>query len=261
MTCSANDFTLSRLVMRSSNPALKENTFTGVRAAAGEPAMTLQGTATKSLLLIILTVFSASFTWNAVASGNTAILGPATIVGGLGGFIVALITVFKPKVSPYTGPIYAVLEGLLLGGISSMYNQRFQGLPLQAVALTFGVFIAFLIVYRMGLIRATERFRLGVVAATGGIMVMYLLSFVLGFFGVRMNFLHDSSPLSIGISLVIVAVAALNLVLDFDFIERGVEQRAPKFMEWYAAFGLLVTLVWLYLEMLRLLAKLQGRRS
>jgi uncharacterized YccA/Bax inhibitor family protein len=245
--------------MRSSNPALKENTFTGVRAAAGEPAMTLQGTATKSLLLIILTVFSASFTWNAVASGNTAILGPATIVGGLGGFIVALITVFKPKVSPYTGPIYAVLEGLLLGGISSMYNQRFQGLPLQAVALTFGVFIAFLIVYRMGLIRATERFRLGVVAATGGIMVMYLLSFVLGFFGVRMNFLHDSSPLSIGISLVIVAVAALNLVLDFDFIERGVEQRAPKFMEWYAAFGLLVTLVWLYLEMLRLLSKLQGR--
>jgi uncharacterized YccA/Bax inhibitor family protein len=245
--------------MRSSNPALKENTFTGVRAAAGEPAMTLQGTATKSLLLIILTVFSASFTWNAVASGNTAILGPATIVGGLGGFIVALITVFKPKVSPYTGPIYAVLEGLLLGGISSMYNQRFQGLPLQAVALTFGVFIAFLIVYRMGLIRATERFRLGVVAATGGIMVMYLLSFVLGFFGVRMNFLHDSSPLSIGISLVIVAVAALNLVLDFDFIERGVEQRAPKFMEWYAAFGLLVTLVWLYLEILRLLSKLQGR--
>ena len=156
-------------------------------------------------------------------------------------------------------PIYAVLEGLLLGGISSLYNQRFQGLPLQAVALTFGVFIAFLIVYRMGLIRATERFRLGVVAATGGIAVMYLLSFVLGFFGVRMSFLHDSSPLSIGISLVIVAVAALNLVLDFDFIERGVEQGAPKFMEWYGAFGLLVTLVWLYLEILRLLSKLQGR--
>ena len=245
--------------MRSSNPALKDNTFTGVRAAAGEPAMTLQGTATKSLLLIILTVFSASFTWNAVAAGNTAILLPATLVGGIGGFIVAMITVFKPKLSPYTGPIYAVLEGLLLGGISSLYNQRFQGLPLQAVALTFGVFIAFLIVYRMGLIRATERFRLGVVAATGGIAVMYLLSFVLGFFGVRMSFLHDSSPLSIGISLVIVAVAALNLVLDFDFIERGVEQGAPKFMEWYGAFGLLVTLVWLYLEILRLLSKLQGR--
>jgi len=245
--------------MRTSNPALKDNTFSGVRVAAGEPAMTLQGTATKSLLLIMLTVFSASFTWNAVASGNTAILGPATLVGGIGGFIVALITIFKPKVSPYTGPIYAVLEGLLLGGISSLYNQRFQGLPLQAVALTFGVFMALLIVYRTGLIRATENFRLGVVAATGGIAIMYLLSFVLGFFGVRMSFLHDSSPLSIGISLVVVVVAALNLVLDFDFIERGVEQRAPKFMEWYAAFGLLVTLVWLYLEILRLLSKLQGR--
>ncbi|HUQ84340.1 MAG TPA: Bax inhibitor-1/YccA family protein [Gemmatimonadaceae bacterium] len=247
--------------MRTSNPALKENTFTGTRAAAGEPAMTLQGTATKSLVLILLTVFSASFTWNAVASGNVGILLPATLVGGIGGLIVAMITIFKPRASPYTAPIYAALEGLLLGGISSMYNQRFAGLPLQAVALTFGVFMALLIVYRTGLIRATENFRLGVVAATGGIAIMYLLSFVLGFFGVRMSFLHDSSPLSIGISLVIVVVAALNLVLDFDFIERGVEHRAPKFMEWYAAFGLLVTLVWLYLELLRLLSKLQGRRN
>ncbi len=245
--------------MRTANPALKERTFTDVRAAAGEPAMSLQGTATKSLILVLLTVFSASFTWNAVASGNTGILMPAVLVGGIGGLIVALITVFKPKVSPYTGPIYAALEGLLLGGVSAMYNARFQGLPAQAVALTFGVFIALLIVYRTGLIRATENFRLGVVAATGGIMIMYLISFALSFFGVRMAFLHDSSPLSIGISLVIVVVAALNLVLDFDFIERGVEHRAPKYMEWYAAFGLLVTLVWLYLEMLRLLAKLQGR--
>ena len=143
---------------------------------------------------------------------------PATLIGGLGGFIVALITVFKPRVSPYTAPIYAALEGLLLGGISALYNARFEGLPAQAVALTFGVFVALLIVYRTGLIRATENFRMGVVAATGGIMVMYLLSFVLGFFGIQMSFLHDSSPLSIGISLVIVVVAALNLVLDFDFI-------------------------------------------
>ena len=247
--------------MRTSNPALKGNTFTGVRAAAGEPAMSLQGTATKSFLLILLTIFAASFTWKAVSSGNVAIVGPATLVGGIGGFIVALITIFKPRTSPYTAPIYAVLEGLLLGGISALYNQRFQGLPLQAVALTFGVFMALLIVYRTGLIRATENFRMGVVAATGGIAIMYLLSFVLGFFGVQMNFLHDSSPLSIGISLVIVVVAALNLVLDFDFIERGVENGAPKFMEWYAAFGLLVTLVWLYLEILRLLSKLQGRRD
>jgi len=245
--------------MRTANPALKEKTFTGLRAAAGEPAMSLQGTATKSFVLVLLTVFAASFTWNAVASGNVGILMPATMVGGIGGFIVALITVFKPKASPYTAPIYAVLEGLLLGGVSALYNARFAGLPAQAVALTFGVFIALLIVYRTGLIKATENFRLGVVAATGGIMIMYLLSFVLGFFGVTMPYLHDSSPLSIGISLVIVVVAALNLVLDFDFIERGVANRAPKFLEWYAAFGLLVTLVWLYLEMLRLLSKLQSR--
>jgi len=245
--------------MRTANPALKENTFTGIRAAAGEAPMTLEGTATKSLVLLLLTVFAASFTWRAVASGNVGILMPALLVGGLGGFIVALITTFKPRVSPYTAPVYAVLEGLLLGAISALYNARWAGLPMQAVGLTFGVFMALLIVYRLGFVRATEKFRMGVVAATGGIMLMYLLSFVLGFFGVQMNFLRDSSPLSIGISVVIVVVAALNLVLDFDLIEKGVASRAPKFMEWYASFGLLVTLVWLYLEILRLLSKLQGR--
>jgi uncharacterized YccA/Bax inhibitor family protein len=245
--------------MRTANPALKERTFSGARAAAGEPAMTLQGTATKSLLLVLLTVFAASFTWNAVASGNLGIVGPATLVGGVGGLVVALVTIFKPRASPYTAPLYAVLEGLLLGGVSALYNARFAGLPLQAVALTFGVFVALLLAYRSGLVRATANFRLGVIAATGGIMIMYLLSFVLRLFGVQMAFLHDSSPLSIGISLVVVVVAALNLVLDFDLIERGVEHGAPKYMEWYASFGLLVTLVWLYLELLRLLSKLQGR--
>jgi uncharacterized YccA/Bax inhibitor family protein len=245
--------------MRTANPALKDSTFAGVRAAAGEPAMTLRGTAAKSLLLLLLTVFAAGFTWNAVAAGNLGIVGPATIVGGIGGFIVALVTVFKPRASPYTAPLYAVLEGLLLGGISALYNARFAGLPLQAVTLTFGVFAALLLVYRTGIVRVTQNFRLGVFAATGGIAIMYLLSFVLRLFGVQMAFLHDSSPLSIGISLVVVVVAALNLVLDFDFIERGVEHGAPRFMEWYAAFGLLVTLVWLYLEILRLLGKLQGR--
>ena len=246
--------------MRTANPALKDSTFAGVRAAAGEPAMTLRGTAAKSLLLLLLTVFAAGFTWNAVAAGNLGIVGPATIVGGIGGFIVALVTVFRPRASPYTAPLYAVLEGLLLGGVSALYNARFAGLPLQAVTLTFGVFAALLLVYRTGIVRVTQNFRLGVFAATGGIAIMYLLSFVLRLFGVQMAFLHDSSPLSIGISLVVVVVAALNLVLDFDFIERGVERGAPRFMEWYAAFGLLVTLVWLYLEILRLLSKLQERR-
>ena len=142
-----------------------------------------------------------------------------------------------------------------------MYNAQFAGLPLQAVGLTFCVFMAMLIAYQMRLVRATEKFRLGVMAATGGIMLMYLVSFVLQFFGIPMNFLHNSSPMSILISVGIVVVAALNLVLDFDFIERGVEHGAPKYMEWYGAFGLIVTLVWLYLEILRLLSKLQGRRS
>jgi uncharacterized YccA/Bax inhibitor family protein len=246
-------------MLRSANPALKEKVFSGIRAAVNAPAMTVEGTSTKSLVLVLLTIFSASFTWTAVASGNVGILMPAALVGGLGGFIVALVTIFKPNVSPYTAPIYAALEGLLLGAISQIYNARFAGIPLQAVLLTFGVFIAMLVIYRTGLIRATERFRIGVVAATGGIALMYLLSFILSFFGVQMSFLHSSSPLSIGISLVIVGVAALNLILDFDFIERGVANRAPKYMEWYGAFSLLVTLVWLYLELLRLLAKLQGR--
>jgi len=245
--------------LRSANPALKEGTFTGVRAGVNEPAMSVQGTSTKSLVLVLLTIFSASFTWTAVASGNVGILMPAALIGGLGGFIVAIVTIFKPNVSPYTAPIYAALEGLLLGAISALYNSRFAGIPMQAVALTFGVFLVMLMVYRLGIIRATERFRIGVVAATGGIAVMYLISFVLSFFGVQMSFLHDSSPLSIGISLVIVGVAALNLILDFDFIERGAAARAPKYMEWYGAFSLLVTLVWLYLELLRLLSKLQGR--
>ena len=149
----------------------------------------------------------------------------------------------------------------MLGGISSLYNTRFADIPTQAVMLTFGVFLVMLTIYRLGIIKVTDRLRMGIVAATGGIMVMYLLTFVLSFFGVQMAFLHDSSPLSIGISLVIVGVAAFRLLLGFDIIERGVANRAPKYMEWYGAFGLLVTLIWLYLELLQLLAKLQGRRN
>jgi uncharacterized YccA/Bax inhibitor family protein len=247
--------------MRTSNPALQEGRFAGISVAAGQPAMTLQGTATRSLLLVILAAFSASFTWHEVATGNPRIIGPAVLVGGLGGLIVALVTIFKPTASPWSAPLYAVLEGLLLGGISALYDARFEGLPMQAVGLTFGVFLALLVLYRTRVLQATDRFRTGVVAATAGVAILYVMSFVLRFFGVTMPFLHDSSMLSIGISLVIVGVAALNLILDFDLVEKGVALRAPKYMEWYAAFGLLVTLVWLYLELLRLLSKIQGRRS
>jgi uncharacterized YccA/Bax inhibitor family protein len=181
------------------------------------------------------------------------------IGGGIGGFIFALATIFKKTWAPFTAPIYAVLQGLMLGGISSMMNAEFKGIVIQAVALTFGTLFALLFAYRSGLIKVTENFRLGVVAATGGIFIAYLLSFVLGLFGVNIGFMHSNGPIGIIVSLVIVVVAALNLVLDFDFIESGAESGAPKYMEWYAAFGLMVTLIWLYLEFLRLLSKLSSR--
>jgi uncharacterized YccA/Bax inhibitor family protein len=180
-------------------------------------------------------------------------------VGGIGGFILALITIFKKTWSPVTAPIYAGLEGLFLGGISAMFEVRFPGIVMNAVMLTFGTLLALLAAYRSGLIKATENFKLGVVAATGAIFLVYMASWIAGFFGKSFGFLHDSSWLSIGISAFVVVIAALNLVLDFDFIEKGVEQGAPKYMEWYAGFGLIVTLVWLYLEILRLLSKLQSR--
>jgi uncharacterized YccA/Bax inhibitor family protein len=246
--------------MRTSNPALKDAIFTRERAAPTEAPMTLQGTATRSLVLLALTVFAASFTWSETLGGNTAILVPATLVGFLGGLVVALVTVFKPRVAPYTAPLYAVLEGLALGAVSALYQARFAGLPLQAVGLTFMVFLGMLIVYQTGLVRVTDNFRLGVFAATGGIALFYLLTWVLGFFGVRIPYVHENGWIGIGFSLLVVTIASLNLVLDFDFIERGVRVRAPKYMEWYGAFGLLVTLIWLYLELLRLLAKLQSRR-
>jgi len=181
-------------------------------------------------------------------------------LGALAGFAVAIATVFKKTWAPITAPLYAALEGLVLGGISAMFERSYPGIAVQAVTLTFGVLAALLIAYTSRLIPVTANFRLGVAAATGGIMLVYLASFVLGFFGIAMPFLHDSGPIGIGVSLFIVVIAALNLVLDFDFIEQGAQNNLPKYMEWYAAFGLTVTLVWLYLEIIRLLAKLRSRR-
>jgi len=180
-------------------------------------------------------------------------------VGVGGGLIFALVTVFKKQWSGVTAPIYALLEGLALGGISAALNARFPGIAIEAVSLTFGTLLVLLVAYRSRLIRVTAKFRLGVVAATGAILLFYVAEMVLGFFGIRFAAINGSGPIGIGVSLVIVVVAALNLVLDFDFIERGVQAGAPKYMEWYGAFGLMVTLVWLYLEMLRLLAKINSR--
>ncbi len=248
--------------MRSGNPALGQNTFLDIGSGrvVGDQAMTLNGTVNKTGLLLLLIVISASYTWSLFNGGAGAgAVMPYLLTGAIGGLIVALVTVFKKQWAPVTAPVYALLEGLFLGGISAMMELRFPGIVQQAVILTFGTLGALLMAYRSGLIRATENFKLGVVAATGGIFLLYLVNIVMGFFGHSIGFIHNSGWMGIAFSAFVVVVAALNLVLDFDFIEQGVEAGAPKYMEWYGAFGLIVTLVWLYLEILRLLSKLQSR--
>lgn len=248
--------------MRSGNPALKDSTFldlnSGTVVRGAGTAMTLNGTVNKTAFLLVLTLAGALYTWN-LASNGAANLMPYILVGALGGFVVAMVTIFKKTWAPVTAPLYAGLEGVFIGAVSAMFELKFPGIVMQAVGLTFGTLAAMLMAYRSGLIKATENFKLGVVAATGGIAILYLVNIAMGFFGTSMPFIHDSGWLGIAFSGFVVVIAALNLVLDFDFIEKGVEHGTPKYMEWYAAFGLLVTLVWLYLEILRLLSKLQSR--
>jgi uncharacterized YccA/Bax inhibitor family protein len=244
--------------MRTANPALGDKTFEGFTRVEARESMTIEGTVNKTFILLMLAILTAAITWGMVGSAN-ALVGPLAIGGAIGGFIVAMVTIFKHEWAPVTAPIYALLEGLFLGAISALLNAQHPGIVPQAVALTFGTLFCLLGAYRSGLIRATENFKLGVVAATGAIAVVYLISNVMGFFGARFPYIHDAGPIGIGFSLVVVAIAALNLVLDFDFIEDGARQGAPRYMEWYAGFGLLVTLVWLYLEILRLLSKLNSR--
>ena len=247
--------------MRTANPALNAETFKSLAYGADrENVMTFQGTVNKTGILLALTLFAAAWTWNKFfASGTPASVAPWTMIGAFGGFIVALVTVFKKAWSPVTAPVYAVFEGLLLGGISAIFEAQFPGIVIQAVGLTFGTLLCLLMAYRSGLIKATENFKLGIVSATGAIALFYLVTMILGFFGIRMPFIHESGVIGIGLSVFIVIIAALNLVLDFDFIEQGSATGVPKYMEWYAAFGLMVTLIWLYLEILRLLSKLRSR--
>jgi uncharacterized YccA/Bax inhibitor family protein len=248
-------------IMRTANPALNDKTFPGLGyTGAGDMVMRIQGTVNKTGVLLALTLLAAAWVWKMFfESGNPATVTPWMIGGAIGGFVVALVTVFKKEWAGATAPVYAVLEGLFLGGISAVFEARFPGIVIQAVGLTFGTLFCLLMAYKSGLIKVTENFKLGVVAATGGIALMYFVTIILGFFGVNVPFIQGSSPLSIGISVFIVIIAALNLVLDFDFIEHGAAAGAPKYMEWYAAFGLMVTLIWLYIEILRLLSKLRSR--
>ena len=215
--------------------------------------MTIQGTVNKTFILFLLLCSTAIFTWYQYFSGND--IQSLLWIGLLGGFIVALITIFVKKAAPFTAPFYALLEGLAIGGISAIFESQFEGITIQAILLTLGTLFSLLLAYRSGLINVTENFKLGVVAATGAIFFVYLADFILRLFGMEVPFIHETGFVGILISVVIVVVAALNLVLDFDFIEKGAEQRAPKYMEWYGAFSLMVTLVWLYLEILRLLVK------
>jgi uncharacterized YccA/Bax inhibitor family protein len=247
--------------MRTGNPALSDNTFTGVgRVARADEAMTIQGTANKAILLLLCVLVTASWTWSLYYRAmNPQAVTPLVALGAIAGFIVALVTIFKMTWAPFTAPLYALLEGLVIGGVSALFEAQFPGIVIQAAGLTLGTCLAMLLAYKSRLIQATENFKLIVVAATGGIALFYVITMILGFFGVHMPLIYGNSWVSIGFSLFVVVIAALNLVLDFDFIEQGAALGAPKFMEWYGAFGLMVTLIWLYLEMIRLLAKLRSR--
>ncbi len=246
--------------MRSSNPVLGDNTFSQFQGQTSAAAsfMTIDGTVNKTGLLLLLVVATAAWSWSLFLSNN-ALFYPVLIGGTVLALVAALVTVFKKEWSMFTAPLYAVFEGAALGGISGFFESMYPGIVIQASFLTFGTLGVLLLAYKSKLIQVTDNFRLGVVAATGGIALIYVATFLLGFFGIRIPYIHDNGLIGIGFSLFVVAIAALNLVLDFDFIEKGATARAPKYMEWFAAFGLMVTLVWLYVEFLKLLAKMRSR--
>ncbi|MBX2851191.1 MAG: Bax inhibitor-1/YccA family protein [Phycisphaeraceae bacterium] len=258
--------------MLGSNPALNEDTF-DLSYAVDErsaPVMTLGSTVFKSLTLVGLCVVAATITWGMALQQGFGAAMPWAIGGAIGGFILALITIFKPQASPVTAPLYALTEGLFLGAISAVYESaygspngqagQFSGIVVQAMGLTLGVLAVMLTLYGTRVIKVTDKLATGIVAATGAVCLFYIVSIVANLIAPgSFTLLHDTGPVGIGISLVIVGIAAFNLLLDFDLIEKGVKGGAPKYMEWYAGFALLVTLVWLYLEILRLLSKLRSR--
>ena len=241
--------------MRSNNPVLKPEIFSQEHAVSGSSAMTIKGSVDRTFVLLCLLVVGAGLVW-----GQPLKFMPLAMPAALAGFILAMVTVFKKEWAPVTAPLYAIAEGVVVGWLSSMMEQSFPGIVVQAVILTFGVLFSLLMVYRSGLLRVTDNFRRGIIAATGAIALVYLVSWIMGFFGKTIPLIHEGGTAGIIFSLVVVTIAALNLVLDFDFIEKGQQYNLPKYMEWYAAFGLMVTLIWLYIEILKLLAKLRSRR-
>jgi uncharacterized YccA/Bax inhibitor family protein len=256
--------------MRTGNPTLNDKTFEnfGVyrRDLASEqsPAdvMTINGTANKTMFLLALAMGTACFTWSKTFSGletNPATAIPWATGGAVVGLIAGLVICFKHTWAPMLAPVYALAEGLFIGGVSASFEARYPGIVIQTVGGTFGTLFGLLLAYQSGLIKATENYKLSVVAATGGIFLVHVISLIGSFFGFPIPYIHESGPLGIGFSLLVVVIAALNLVLDFDFIEQAADRGAPKYLEWYGAFALMVTLVWLYMEILRLLSKLRGR--
>jgi len=246
-------------LMRTSNPALNDKTWRGLPYVAGE-RMTMDGTVNKTGMLLVCSLATAFWTWHLfLAERDPAAVFPLMLLGVFGGLVFGLVTSFKREWAPVTAPVYALLEGLVLGGLSSLFEVRYPGIAMEAVCLTFGTLFVMLFLYRSRIIKVTDKLRLGIVAATGAVCLFYFLQMILGFFGMRFMSVYGSGPIGIGFSLIVVGIAALNLVLDFDFIERGVAAGAPKYMEWYGAFGIMVTLFWLYIEMLRLLSKVRSR--
>ncbi|MDR2937930.1 MAG: Bax inhibitor-1/YccA family protein [Prevotellaceae bacterium] len=255
-------------LFKTSSPALNDRAFANACSAslATDSVMTVRGAIHKTFLLILLALLGASYAWQVFAgapvSEDGAVAAAAVMPymwGGLiGGLIFSLIAIFSPRRSRWAAPLYAICEGLCLGAISSLYNFSSQGIVIQAVGLTFAVLLLMLLLYRSGVIKVTQKLRSGIIIATGAIALFYLVTWIVSIF-TSVSFMHDATPLSIGISLLVVGVAAFNFLLDFDFIDRGAQMGAPKYMEWYGAFGLMLTLVWLYLEMLRLLSKLNRR--
>ena len=242
--------------MRTSNPILKERAFT---AATTDQVMTIEGAVNKTIVLLALLVIGAGWTWNLFYNQGSSVVKPWMLGGLVGVGLVFLVLFFAPRFSPILAPVYAVCEGFMLGGLSAVFEQRYPGMIFQAVVLTFAIFFSLLMAYKMSLIRSTPAFRRGIISATLGVALVYFVSLIGQLFGWQVPYVHDSGPIGIGFSVVVVVIAALNLVLDFDFIERMARKQVPQYMEWYAAFGLIVTLAWLYLEILRLLSKLRSR--
>ena len=243
---------------KSSNPVFGKKIFDKANSYSDAESMTIQGTINKTLICFGLLLIAAVYTWRLVIinPGNAMIWAGG---GAIAGLIIAMVTIFKPTWSVFTVPVYAVVEGLFLGAISALFESMYPGIVMQAVLLTFGSMFALLFAYKAGLIKVSKKFMMGIVIATGAIFLVYLLSFILGFFGISIPMIHGNGWVGIGFSLFVVVIAALNLVLDFHFIEKRAEEGSPKYMEWFSAFGLMVTLIWLYIEILNLLAKLNSR--